>query len=222
MIIIATLGFDERPVVRSLAEAGFRGVDKIVLIRPIDDDQRAVKAVSEIKKIASMAGLSDEDIISYRVDVHDFWSSTSMIYSLFLENLREESFIVLCLGGGLRALVLEAYTAFILLPHYLRKKIRVRIDLETGRDSIVIGGEEFIIDLGRLDKEYMVLKVVKENPGINLSTLSYKIGKPVSTTHRLLKRLVEKGFLEKKDGQYYLTGAGRAFLKIKRLLEKVV
>ncbi len=218
-IIISTLGFDERPVIRSLASIGFRDVEKIVLIRPYEDDQRAVKAVSEIKKIASMASLRDEDIVSYRVDVYDYWLSISMIYNLYMEYVSLDKNIIVCLGGGLRALVLEAYTALILLPNNLRRSIIIRIDLETGKNTIVLRGEEILTSLEISSQQYRVLELLEDEPGLYLSKISYEIDKPVSTTYRVLKKLVEQGYIEKRENRYYLTSKGKALLNIKKMLE---
>ncbi|ABN69432.1 CRISPR-associated HTH regulatory protein, Csa3 family [Staphylothermus marinus F1] len=214
MILIATLGFDERPVLHALSEAGFGNVDKIILIRPANDDPRAVKAVSEIKKIAVISGLRDEDVISYRVEVSDFWGSVRMIHELFLDHARNNNEIILCLGGGLRALVLETFTAFILLTPKLRSVFRVRIDLETGAGSIIISGAEIFTNTSLSRNELEVLRIILEEPGITLSRISDRIVKPASSIHRILKKLLDRGFVRREGNKYYLSPAGRAVLEI--------
>lgn len=215
MIIVATLGFDERPVIRALSEAGFKGFSKIYLIRPIDDDPRAVKAVAEIKKISSMAGLRDEDVVSLRVDPRSFWESVSIVHDLLSSIAKGGSEeIHLLLGGGLRALVLEAYTAFILLTDNTRSKIKVRVDLETGDHTIIISGEELPPDTKLSEAEHRILEILGERPGLTMTDISDIMVKPASTTHRLLKKLLLRGLLVKKENRYYLSPKGRALLKI--------
>jgi len=214
MIIVSTLGFDERPVLRALSETGFKGVEKILLIRPLDDDPRAVKAVSEIKKIASIAGLRDEDIISYRVDPRHFWESVSIIYDLLDKTAGETDNAVLLLGGGLRALIIETYTAFLLLSSSKRSRYIVRIDLETGDYTVVVPGAEIILNTMLNPLERRVLEIIKEKPGASLTDVSDMLVKPTSTIHRVLKRLLEKGLVEKRNRKYYLTSSGRIALKI--------
>jgi len=215
MIIVATLGFDERPVLHAISETGFRGIEKIFLIRPFGDDPRAVKAVSEIKKLASIANLSDEDVVSYRVDVGDFWGSVAMIHMLLREVAKNtEDYAVLCLGGGLRALVLETYTGFILLPLDERKKFRVRIDLETGDYVIILRGEEMFLDTRVSSSEIEVLETLREEPGLTLTEVSDKLVKPTSTIHRVLKKLCSRNLVVRKENKYYLSPAGESLLKI--------
>ncbi len=215
LIIVATLGFDERPVIHAISQAGFKGIEKIFLIRPFSDDPRAIKAVSEIKKIASIAGLGDEDVISYRVEVEDFWRSVAMIHMLLREAVQNsEDYVVLCLGGGLRALVLEAYNGFILLPIELRKKIIVRIDLETGKKTIVLRGEEILLDTKLSSSELEILETLSKESGLTLTEISDKLVKPASTIHRVLKKLCTRSLVVKRENRYYLSPAGESLLKI--------
>ncbi len=214
MIIVSTLGFDERPVIRAASSAGFENIEKIVLIRPVNDDPRALKAVSEIKKIAVMAGLREEDIVSLRVDPLDFWGSVSLIYELLLGAAEESREIMLCLGGGLRALVIEAFTAFTLLPYRVRTRFRLRIDLESGRGSITLTGGEIILDTRLSENEEAVLRLLAEEPGLTLTMISDRLVKPVSTIHRVLKKLVERRLVRRIGAKYYLGQPGLTLLKI--------
>lgn len=216
MIIIATLGFDERPVIRSMAETGFENIDRIVLICPHNTDQRAVKAISEIMRIASIASIRNEDIVVHRVNVNNFWKSVASIYKLILKYYEEGGNILLCLSGGLRALILESYTAFILIPLSLKKNIKLRIDLETGLHTIFLHGSEIVPSINRSDIEYMILEIVRRSPGANLTIISRKIDKPVSTTHRILKRLLDQGLIRREGNKYYLADAGEVLLVLKR------
>lgn len=215
MIIVATLGFDERPVLHAISETGFKGVEKIFLIRPFNDDPRAVKAVSEIKKLASIANLGDEDVVSYRVDVRDFWGSVAMIHRLLREVAKNTGdYVVLCLGGGLRALVLETYTSFILLSLDERRKFKVRIDLETGDHVIVLRGEEIFLDTRVSSSELEILETLREEPGLTLTEISDKLIKPTSTVHRVLKKLCSRNLVVRRENKYYLSPAGESLLKI--------
>ncbi len=213
---MATLGFDERPVIRTMSEKGFEGITKIYLIRPLDDDPRGSKAVAEIRKIASIAGVSDEDVVSFRVDPRMFWESVSLIHDLMasiLASSREE--VVVLLGGGLRALILEAYTAFLLIPCDARSRLRLRIDLEIGGQPIIInGGEIPIRNIDISDAELRILEVVAANPGLNLTGISDVLVKPTSTIHKSLKRLLAHGLLAREGNKYYLSQLGRILLRL--------
>lgn len=215
MIITATLGFDERPVLHAVSEAGFHNIEKIYLIRPQEDDPRAVKAVSEIKKIAVLSGLRDEDVISFRVEVRDFWGAVVLINKLYREIISSVSDkMILCLSGGFRALVLEAYTAYILLSMEDRAKTVLRIDLETGDYRILISGVEIITGMDISRNELEVLKTLSAMGGLTLSEISNILVKPVSTIHRVLKKLLEKKYVVKKNNKYYITPAASSLLRI--------
>ncbi len=216
MIIVATLGFDERPVVRTISEKGFEGIAKIYLIRPLDDDPRASKAIAEIKKIASIAGVSDEDVVSFRTDPRRFWESVSLIHDLItsiLASSGEE--VMFLLGGGLRALILEAYTAFLLIPRDARSRIKLRIDLEIGGQPIILdGGEIPIKNIDVSDAELRILEVLAANPGLNLTGVSDVLVKPTSTIHKSLKKMLAHGLLVREGNKYYLSQLGRIMLRI--------
>ena len=221
-IIVSTLGFDERPVIRSLGNLGFRNVKKIFLLRPIKSDPRSDKAVSEIRRVTVLAGISDKDIIVKEIDVYDFWSSVAEINTFLRRQASSGNKVIFNISGGLRILVIEAFYALLLLPDESKKNIRVQVEPETGSGSILIDASELITSLEIPQTILDALRIISETPGINLSTLSRLMVKPASTTWRILDRLVKEGLVEKKGRGYYVTSKGAALYKLHSRLEELL
>lgn len=220
-IIISTLGFDERPVIRSLGNLGFRNVKKIFLLRPVKSDPRSDKAVSEIRRVAVLAGVNDEDIVVKEINVYDFWSSIAEINMLLRRQASGGKRIILNISGGLRILVLEAFYALLLLPDDVKKNIRVQVEPETGSGGILFDASELITRLEIPQTMLDALRIISETPGVNLSTLSRLLIKPTSTTWRMLEKLVKEGLVEKKGRGYYATPKGAALYKLHSRLEEL-
>ncbi|OYT39709.1 MAG: hypothetical protein B6U89_03670 [Desulfurococcales archaeon ex4484_58] len=190
----------------------------MVLIKPSIDDPRAVKAVSEIKKIASLTGISEDRVVVVKIDVEDFWKSIVSIYKVLIDVIRSVDEAIICLSGGLRVLVIETYTALLLLPEEYRAKTIVRIDLESSSSSVSLKGSALLTDLHLREIEYNILSILYGEPGLNLSSISDRIVKPVSTTWRVLKKMVDKNLLVKEDNSYYLSSKGLTIFKLYELL----
>jgi len=216
-ILLATLGFDERHVIRSLLAMGMGGVSKIVLLVPSwDIDERTRKAVQEIKNIAGLAGIKEENILLHRVDIEDFWTAVSQIMDIFKkEILRGNSKFKISLGGGLRALVIEAYTAALLVKQE-NIDIDIRIDIEARDKSIEINPKNIPICETPTTLELEILEKLQENPSITLTRLSKILEKPKTTIWKTVKKLEEKHLVEKKDNKYILTTKAKTLLKIYR------
>ncbi len=214
--LIATLGFDERHVIRSLLSMGMEGVRWIVLLLPDwPMDERSLQAVKEIKRIAGLAGLRMEDVVVKHVKVEDFWSAVSTIITVFTEwYTRGSEKFILSLGGGLRALVLEAYTATLFLPKDIARRTVIRIDMEAKPASITIERSNIPLCLQPTEQEIRVLRKLLENPA-TLTNLSRELGIPKTTTWKILNRLQENNLVAKEENTYKITELGKTLLKIK-------
>ncbi len=210
--MIATLGFDERHVIRSLLAIGLEGIEYIILLIPDwPMDERTTRAVNEITKIASLAGISEENIVLKKIPVEDFWSSIAAIVKVFIEYYKagiEE--YVLSIGGGLRVLVVEAYTATLFLPEYIASKVTVRIDLESRKSSVVVRRENIPLQLWFTPRpqEIDVLGALCMGE-YSLTSLSKELGLPKSTLWKILKRLEEKRLVYRTGNVYRTTDLGR-------------
>jgi len=135
-----------------------------------------------------------------------------------IDVIRSVDEAIICLSGGLRVLVIETYTALLLLPEEYRAKTIVRIDLESSSSSVSLKGSALLTDLHLREIEYNILSILYGEPGLNLSSISDRIVKPVSTTWRVLKKMVDKNLLVKEDNSYYLSSKGLTIFKLYELL----
>lgn len=213
--LIATLGFDERHVVKSLIDIGMSGVVRIVLLVPDWGlDERTMKAIDTITHITSLAGIDRDAIIVREVSVLDPWKGIrdimNILYDTYTYGVDE---IIISLGGGLRALVIETYTAALLVDPEITSKITIRIGIEGRSEYISYKIEEIPICLRIDEQEILVLKTIEK--GIDkLSDIARETKIPRSTTWKILQKLCMKKILEKKNRRYQLTNLGKTLLKL--------
>ncbi len=217
--LIASLGFDERHVVRSLLSMGMGGVGEICLLRPRwSMDERTERAFNEIKKIAGLAGIGVDRVYLYEVSIEDFWTAVSEIIEL-INRLYTRGYdeIIISLGGGLRALVIEAYTATLLVHEEIAKKIVIRIDLEARNLSITFRRNEIPL-CKKLDAdEARVIEKLLEKPEYTLTQLSKELGIPKTTLWKILNRLVKKNLVIKQDNKYIPTRQSKILTIINKM-----
>lgn len=214
-VLVATLGFDERHVIKSLIDIGMGGVKKIVLLVPnwgLDD--KTLKAINTIRDIAELAGIGRDNVVVEEISVLDPWEGIrdvmDILYDIYLTGVDE---IVFSLGGGLRVLVIEAYTATLLIDPEISRRITIRVGVEGRSEHVSFKVEEVPICLRISEQEKLVLAKIKEGRA-SLSEISSATGLPRSTTWKLLQRLVEKKIVEKKDRGYGLTKLGETLLRL--------
>ncbi|OYT37312.1 MAG: hypothetical protein B6U89_07545 [Desulfurococcales archaeon ex4484_58] len=161
-----------------------------------------------------LTGIPRDNILVRKVAVLDPWRGIrdvmNILYEIYLSGVEE---IIVSLGGGLRALVIETYTASLLVNPEIARKITIRVNIEGRGDHISYRIEEIPFCLRISEHEKIVLKTIAD--GINsLSEITRKTGLPRSTTWKILQRLYEKRIVEKKNRQYHLTRLGETILKL--------
>ncbi len=217
--LVATLGFDERHVLRNLVRLGFRGVEHVALLIPAwDIDARTRSAVEEIEKIYSVASGGRGSVETVAVDVTDFWKGVGEIRSYLTGLFPLYNQLHVSLGGGLRVLVAQALVAVLLLDQEKRRRTRVIIDLETG-DGGVVFTPILPIDYVPSPTEIRVLRALLDGEK-RLAEIIRETGLPKTTTWRTLNKLTEKGLVEKTPTLHYrLTGPGRAIALMAKTTE---
>lgn len=218
--IVAVMGFDWRHVVKSILRIGFKKVTSIHLILPPWDDGRARDGINRIKEIATSAGLSEDKVIIHKHDPLKLGETVLGIAKLFVD-LIPEGDVLLSLGGGMRALVVEALIAALSLDPAVRKRIKVVIDLEGHEESVEFGADEVALYSLRLpggQGENAVLDLAVKKGFVTPKLVADKLGKPKSTSHALIKALERKGLLRRvRWGVYEPTELGRMIRKIQQV-----
>ncbi len=205
--IIATLGFDERHIVRSMLRIGFGGVKRVILLVPRGGlDERTQRAYEEVKKLATMAEVTDVDMVE--VPIESFNDAVADIRRIVYECVSKYGKAVVSLGGGMRALVVETLIAVFTLPPNEKKKVDVIVDLETGKDGIKFPAW-IPLELRLSDVESRVLEYVVEKGSANLGDVATELGVARSTAWKALERLVDAGLLSKREYTYEPTEVGK-------------
>ncbi|NPA97430.1 MAG: CRISPR locus-related DNA-binding protein [Crenarchaeota archaeon] len=205
--IVATLGFDERHIVRSILRIGFGGVKRVILLVPTGGiDERTQRAFDEVKKLASMAGVNDVSLME--VPIESFNDAVADIRRVVYDCVQKYGRAVVSLGGGMRALVVETLIAVFTLPPNEKKKVDIVVDLETGKDGIKFPAW-IPLELRLSDVESRVLEYVVEKGSANLGDVATELGVARSTAWKALERLVDAGLLSKREYTYEPTEVGR-------------
>jgi len=202
--IVAVLGFDERHVVRSILRLGFRNVDSIQLIVPDKQemDRRTVEAINRIRKLANAAAVSRGE--THKVDYEDFDKAVLQIADILASVTLGGSNTVLSLGGGMRVLVIEAYTAVLSMPEELRKYVKIVIDFETGERYVEV--KPHIPSYRLLSKDEILILKEAEKGEATPTKISKKLGIPKSSAWKKLAQMVKEGLLTKEArGSYKQT-----------------
>ena len=202
--IVAVLGFDERHVVRSILRLGFRNVDSIQLIVPDKQemDRRTAEAINRIRKLANAAAVSRVE--THKVDYEDFDKAVLQIADILASVTLGGSNTVLSLGGGMRVLVIEAYTAVLSMPEELRKYVKIVIDFETGERYVEV--KPHIPSYRLLSKDEILILKEAEKGEATPTKISKKLGIPKSSAWKKLAQMVKEGLLTKEArGSYKQT-----------------
>jgi len=205
MIFIASLGFDEKFILRSIMSKGLNPSDKIILFlsKPIDD--RSLKAFRNIENLVKKA-YPLLDIKRYEIEVSDFFNAVSKIYDI-LRNEIIGGDIIINLSGGQRILILEVLAALKLLS------INAKIEIETEDSSYIVEFPLKIFGELKLDRDDVeILSTISD--GKTFSQIASEVKLSKTTVWRRLKHLEKEGYIYKENKKYKLTSFGNIFSKI--------
>lgn len=211
--IVAVMGFDWRHVVRCVLRIGFKKITAIHLVMPIWPDERAERGVEEIRKISEVAGLPPDRVSVHRVDPTKFTETVFDLSELLSSVWASEGDILVSLGGGMRALVVETFIAALAVHSRSGARIRFVIDLEGREDFVEFTAEDvLIVRRGRPSgKELEVLRLARDGAVVTPKRVSEVLNIPRSTAHYILDSLRKEGYLRKVGrGKYVITSLGRA------------
>jgi CRISPR locus-related DNA-binding protein len=210
LALFATLGFDEKFAVRCLMRSS-QSVAKVVAVTapPLDDYSRSRldAAWEALRRVAAdYAGIEVE---RFEVeDPRDFWRSASALREKMYRELAAHDGLVLCLSGGLRALVAEALVAAATLPRDAAvEKVHVEVELEnlSGVARFNVAQVQRLMQL--TGPEHQLFRILAHQGPQRLSQLAATLNRPRSTVYRMLQKLEKLGLVEKEpDGTYKLAG----------------
>jgi len=176
--IITTLGFDISHTLLVITRSSVRPSKIIALVGSIkgEIDQRAESAFTMLKQFASMINVGIERV---DIEVTEVDKAIEKILSVLENNLPA----ILDIGGGLRLLVIETYTAYMLLSPSKIDNITLYIALE-GRNQLIN------IDIKTIKKKLTTSKMLSDMQKTILKIIEEK---EVITPKEILDKLTKSG-----------------------------
>jgi CRISPR locus-related DNA-binding protein len=202
VIIFATLGFDEKFIIRDILRRGIKEESKL-LIFTSSEDSRVEKAFMTLKTTFISIPLKIE---KYRINIENPFSAISEIRNIILENIKGHSEIVFNLSGGQR--ILLSYIFSIIASEKLNCEI-VMISEDSSFQVSLPSKIFFAKQIDPLSLE--IVKMLKEKP-LKVGEILEKVGGGRTTVWRKLKLLTKEGIIEYDDAmkRYKLTNIGFA------------
>jgi CRISPR-associated protein Csa3 len=204
MILVMTLGFDEKFALRAIFRRGLRSGDRVIFIVPEDEDPRAEKAFLTIQQII-FRSIPEVSVERFRIPVKDFPKAVSLTRKLALNLLRSGEKVILNLSGGQRITILEVLAGFLSCDAG-----DVEVEIESEDSSTLATFPLIMMTNIELDHgDVNILKILAQAPR-RFNEIQSAAGISKSSTWRRLKRLIDLGFVEKVDSKYKLTELGQS------------
>ncbi len=207
-LILLTLGFDEKFAVRGILRYAPKPEDVIAIVTASPMVEKAEKAMNTLIDILkSYAGIENLEIIE--VDISNPEFAKHKIKELISKH---ECELIANLSGGMRALILVTLAAVL----SSNKNALIELEIENLENVITLTPDFFkpeLID----ESDRRILRKIAEIGEVKLDEFADVIGKSRTTTYRILKKLVNNGYLEeKKVGRsmvYLLSSKGMLILE---------
>lgn len=206
MIIFATLGFDEKFIIRDILRRGIKDGAKL-LVFTSSEDPRVEEAYTTLKTTFMSMRLKIE---KYTINIEDPFSAISEIRNIILENIKGQSEIIFNLSGGQR--ILLSYILSIISS----ERINCEIVMISEDSSFQVSLPSKIFFAKQIDSLSLeIVKMLKEEP-LKAGEIIKKLGgeKAVgrTTVWRKLKELMKEGIVEydNETKRYKLTNMGFA------------
>jgi len=206
VIIFATLGFDEKFIIRDILRRGIKEETKL-LVFTSSEDPRVEEAYTTLKTTFMSMSLKIE---KYTINIEDPFSAISEIRNIILENIKGQSEIVFNLSGGQR--ILLSYILSIISS----ERINCEIVMISEDSSFQVSLPSKIFFAKQIDSLSLeIVKMLKEEP-LKAGEIIKKLGGDETigrtTIWRRLKWLIKEGIVEydNETKRYKLTNTGYA------------
>ncbi len=220
-IFVLTIGFDEKFATRFMLRNSIEKDDLMLIVAPHDWEQ-VDKAKVAIENVISLAGawIKSENIKIYPVNLEGLEKRytvmkkvreiASDLYNYSLK--RDDKVFKACLSGGLRALILLMFMALGFVARKAEVEVSVEVDFENLAGRMEIPLSTMMTNIS--DKEGTALKTLSVHGPCRVEELASMLRTSKSTVYRILRRLLDKGLIERVEGgKYFLSERGKVFLE---------
>jgi len=205
--LVTTIGFDERFVVRALIRY-LENIDHFIGILSTPIEQRALQAISNIKNFIDKYVVDSGKRLAYEfieIDITDPYEAIARLKRIFTPNNE----YVVNLSGGMRALTIVTFIAFIISR--ARGEIEIELENLQGRISI----DPRIITAGPLSSdEEKIVNTIKKLGRATYRDIMKETEIPRATLFKHLSSLRSRGVIDQqREGRntyYLLTNIGRS------------
>lgn len=200
-------------MIKSLLRLGFKNVRKVYLIVPSGrTTKQSEDAIKRIKEISGLAGVSAVEV--FETDPLDFGGSVGSIRRLLMKLSAGREEVIVSLGGGIRALIIETLIASLLIPKELRDSIRIVSDLETGEGFIEMWASDILMVSELKFDELSTLSYLLKKGSVGPTDISKDLKIPKTTAWKILNKLSKRGLLNKLGREYKLSEIGKRIAPI--------
>lgn len=212
-VFIATLGFEEKWIIRMLTRHGIERGDKLIILtyRRIDRVENAIKAITDfIGKYYK----GEVELSIHEIPVHDLHRALEEIVRI----IRGVSGVpvVVNISGGMRALILELILALTIVKP---ENCIIEIESEDTTFTLKLPFTK-VINLSVIgsyltEARKRILTILDSTPNLTAEELSRRLGVKVSTVRKHLDILEKLGLVsrEGKPYRFKVTDLARVYLQ---------
>lgn len=204
-VVVLLLGFEPGPLVRAVASCNLRVGGRVIVFMPSFRDERAERAWSDFCRILNMMFNGGRvSVERVEVDLTDIVTAVRRIRSVL--NSISNMNTVIVFTGGMRALVLSVFIAYLLVEWKVKPKLKVYLE---GRGyTIDIPDLTTVLSLDISREKLRILETLIDKPR-TVSEIARKLGKDRSTIHRHIDWLQRKNLVERENKTFKLTSIGK-------------
>lgn len=195
MILLITLGFDERFALRAILRNGVTQRDAIYLFMSEGGDPRAEKAFGALREIVAK-GFPELKVEKVEVPLGSFPLAVSRLRT-FLKQLAGQK-TILNLSGGQRALLVSLLSAALSLD------LDSEVEVETEDSRTIFQFPLKMLKTIPLDElDTRILKLMRENYPLKIKDIAQRLGVSKPTIWRRLERMRREGLVTRDEQNTY-------------------
>lgn len=195
-LIIATIGFEEKFMIRAITRHGLDKGDHILLITG-PSTEKSMNAINLIKGFVTKYYGKDVSLSIKEVPISDFYTSVLTIKQSIIERAKELTNVIVNLSGGMRVLIIATLLALAMLN---LKNVLIEIETEDSSSIITIPTEMLSLGQSKLGKRLLdILRILVESQTpLSVSEIAKELQLDESTIRRHLLKLRRMKLIEVK------------------------
>lgn len=199
MILVVTLGFDEKFQIRALMRR-FNDLEKVIVVGSFNDE-RAKKALESFENVMKSAQVNYELV---EVDPHNFYDTIITITKKIINKNKGRMF-VLNISGGMRILIIELLFAFIF------SGLEAEVEIESEDFNTIVSFRLSDMYPAHLTQDHIRILMSIKQGYTSINSIHKRVEMSLSTTWRRLKELREMGLIDEENR---LTVKGELVIKM--------